>query len=301
MYLPISNITLDEIKADFLVEKEINLSILRLDKIHESVSGNKLFKLHYFVEKCLQTKHKTLLTFGGAYSNHLVATSFLCKQMGIRSIGVVRGEQPIILSHSLKTCVNNSMLLYFVDAETYRKATENKFVQTLKAKFGEFTNVPEGGFGNDGAKGAALIMDLINKKELTYVCTSVGTATTLAGLLLKSEKVHKIIAVPVIKNMTDIEQRLKEMKVVYEKEKLVIFPDYHFGGYAKHNNNLIAFMNTFYADYNIPTDFVYTAKMMFGMLDKINTDYFPKGSNIFCLHTGGLQGNLSFPKGTLIF
>ena len=301
MYLPLSNITIEEIKADFLEEKNINLSMLRLDKLHETVSGNKLFKLHYYIEKCLQTNHKTLLTFGGAFSNHLVATSFLCQQMGIKCIGIIRGNEASELSHSLITCINNGMILEFVNPATYKNPTENKFVQWLKDKFGECTIVPEGGFGKDGARGAGLIMDLFKKNNFTHVCTCVGTATTLAGLLINCEKTHKIIAIPAIKNMTDIEQRLTEMEITYNKGTLDIFLDYHFGGYAKYDTNLINFMNTFYTEYKIPLDFVYTAKMMYGAIDKIKTGYFPTGSKIICLHTGGLQGNLSFPTGTLIF
>jgi 1-aminocyclopropane-1-carboxylate deaminase len=298
MYLPTNNITFDKITADYLTEKEIELSVMRLDKIHETVSGNKLFKLQFYVEKCLKTDHKTIVTFGGAYSNHLAACAFLCKQYGIKCIGIVRGNAYTNLTHTLTACKANDMQLHFVDAETYKSENVEKYIFK---NFGECLIIPEGGFGYDGAKGAAMIMELLKEKNSTYVCTSVGTATTLAGLLMQTNNVEKIIAVPAIKNMLDIENRITEIGVAYNKEKLAILPNYHFGGYAKHTPELLSFMNNIYSTHNIPTDFVYTAKLFYGIMDNIKKDYFKKGSRIICLHTGGLQGNLSLPKDTLIF
>lgn len=301
MYLPTTNITFDEINADYLAEKDIRLSVMRLDRIHETVSGNKLFKLQFYIEKCLDSKHKTIVTFGGAYSNHLAATAFLCKQYGIKCIGIVRGNAFTELTHTLITCQENNMHLDFVDAKMY------KIIQTLNTekyitqKFGNCIIIPEGGYGIEGAKGSALIMELLKEKNATNVCTCVGTATTLAGLLMHTKNVEKIVAVPAIKNMHDIEDRLQEIGIEYNKNRLVILPNYHFGGYAKYNIELIDFMNNFYTNHIIPTDFVYTSKLMYGIIDSIKNNFFPDGSNIICLHTGGLQGNLTLPKGTLIY
>jgi 1-aminocyclopropane-1-carboxylate deaminase len=301
MYLPTNNITFDTITADYLTEKEITLSVMRLDKIHETVSGNKLFKLQFYVEKCLATTHKTIVTFGGAYSNHLAATAYLCKQYGIKCIGIVRGDALEKLTYTLETCLANGMQLDFVNAKTYKIIASLNIENYVTSKFGNCTIIPEGGFGYDGAKGASLIMDILKEKNPSHVCTCVGTATTLAGLLMQANTVEKIVAVPAIKNMLDIEDRLNEIGIEYDTEKLDVLPNYHFGGYAKHTTELIAFMNTFYTENKIPTDFVYTAKLMYGIIDSIKNDYFKKGSNIICLHTGGLQGNLSLPSGTLIY
>ncbi len=301
MYLPFSNISFDELKSDLLSEKGIRLSVMRLDKIHPTVSGNKLFKLHFYVEACMASNHKTMLTFGGAYSNHLAATAFLCKEKGIKSIGIVRGEKPAILSHTLTQCKNDGMVLHFVSRNDYQNIETNNLTEQLKTTYGAFTYVPEGGFGNMGAKGAARIMDLLIDESTTHICTCVGTATTLAGLTLNCREELNVIAVPVIKNMTDIENRIMQMTNNENRKKITIFNDYHFGGYAKYNNELISFMNQFYTQFNIPTDFVYTAKMMYAIFDKIKKDAFNYGSTIVCLHTGGLQGNDSLAKGTLIF
>jgi 1-aminocyclopropane-1-carboxylate deaminase len=296
MHLPISNITLDKIESDLLSQKEITLSILRLDKIHTDVSGNKLFKLHFFIEECLQSTHKTILTFGGAYSNHLVATAFLCKENNIKCIGIVRGEAPTIFSHTLLRCQELGMQIHFLSRITYKSMAVDS---SLEDKYGPCIIVPEGGYETDGAKGASLIMDVLKDKSPSHICTCVGTATTLAGLLMNNKKNADIIAVPAIKNMTDLNERVQFLtKANYN---LTIFGDYHFGGYAKYDEKLIQFMNAFYTAHQIPTDFVYTAKMLYAIMDKIENDYFKKGSNIICLHTGGLQGNNSLPKGTLLF
>ncbi len=301
MYLPTTNISFDEINADYLTEREIKLTVMRLDKIHETVSGNKIFKLQFYIKKCLETEHKTIVTFGGAYSNHLAAASYLCKQYGIKCIGIVRGNDFENKTHTLLACQENNMQLHFLDTTTYKNIAGLASEKYIAEKFGNCTIIPEGGFGMDGAKGASLIMELLKEKNPTHVCTCVGTATTLAGLLMHANTVEKIVAVPAIKNMVDIEKRIEDIGVIYNKEKLEILPNYHFGGYAKHSKELIAFMNSFYLSYNIPLDFVYTAKLLFGIIDSIKNNHFKNGSNIICLHTGGLQGNLSLPKDTLIY
>jgi 1-aminocyclopropane-1-carboxylate deaminase len=297
LFLPTNTISFDKLESDFLSEKGVFVTVLRLDKIHEEVSGNKLYKLHYFLEACLQTTHKTMLTFGGAFSNHLIATAFLCKEKGIRSIGIVRGEEPTKLSHTLLRCKALGMHLHFISRNDYKNIDDT---DSLKNTFGNCVIVPEGGYGIDGARGAALIMDIIKKENASHICTCVGTATTLAGLLLNNSSAQ-IIAVPVIKNMIDIHERIQQLTGSTYEDNLVVFGDYHFGGYAKYNDELLQFMNNFYNDYNIPTDFVYTAKMMYAIFDKIENGYFKKGSKIICLHTGGLQGNKSLAKDNLIF
>lgn len=301
MLLPTDTISFDKLESDFLSQKGISVTVLRLDKIHKEVSGNKLFKLHYFVEACLQTTHKTILTFGGAFSNHLVATAFLCNKKGIKCIGIVRGEESKALSHTLLKCKELDMHVHFISRADYKNIDEEEEIKNLQNAFGECTIIPEGGYSNEGAKGASLIMNFIKNRNYSHVSTCVGTATTLAGLLMNNEKNTAIIAVPVIKNMTDINERIQKLTDNSYKNNLSIFSDYHFGGYAKYKNELIHFMNQFYSDYNIPTDFVYTAKMMFAIFDQIKNGYFLRGSNIVCIHTGGLQGNASLPIGTLIF
>jgi 1-aminocyclopropane-1-carboxylate deaminase len=301
MFLSTDNISFDKLQSSFLIENDVSVTVLRLDKIHAEVSGNKLFKLHYFVEACLQTSHKTILTFGGAYSNHLVATSFLCKEKGIKCIGIVRGDEHKTLSHTLQRCQELGMQLQFVSRDIYKNISATESISELKNKYGACIIVPEGGFSNEGAMGASLITNIYKQEKFSHICTCVGTGTTLTGLLMTNENNAQIIAIPVIKNMTDIEERIQQLTSHSFKNNLNIFSDYHFGGYAKYNTELLDFMNRFYNDFKIPTDFVYTAKMMFAIFDKIKNGYFERGSKILCLHTGGLQGNKSLSPKSLIF
>jgi 1-aminocyclopropane-1-carboxylate deaminase/D-cysteine desulfhydrase-like pyridoxal-dependent ACC family enzyme len=283
-------------------QNDITLSALRLDAIHPVVSGNKLFKLQYFLEDALQSPHKTILTFGGAYSNHLLATAFACRQAGLKSIGIVRGEESKELSHTLQNCIEFGMQLKFISREKYSIKDDDNFIAALKNDLGECIVIPEGGYHPSGAKGAGLIMDLIKQENYSHICTASGTATTLAGLLQNANKNQQIISVPVLKGMDDTIERLKFLtQNNFEQNQLTLFTEYHFGGYAKKTAALISFMNDLWQQYSLPTDFVYTAKLFYAVLDKIKLGYFKAGSNILCLHTGGLQGNLSLPAGTLNF
>ena len=291
----------NELKGPLFTEKKVSLSIARLDKIHPIISGNKLFKLHYFLAEALKDKTVPLLTFGGAYSNHLAATAYACKITGIRSIGIVRGEKPPRLSHTLLQCESNGMELHFISRELYRNKDSGDFKAKLQNDLGKCIIVPEGGYHPLGADGAALIMDKLKTKYASHVCTAVGTATTLAGLLKNSTPDQRIIGIPVLKEMNDLDQRIAYLCNNRHFSNLFIFDNYHFGGYAKKTNELIVFMNDLFREYTIPTDFVYTAKMMYAVIDKIREGFFAAGSNIICLHTGGLQGNDSLEPGTLVF
>ena len=295
MLFDTKNITLDELAGPLLDQKKVTLKVLRLDKIHPVVSGNKLFKLHYFLEEALVSPQKTIVTFGGAYSNHLVATAFACKTLHLQCRGIVRGEEPAKLSHTLKACLEMGMQLEYVTRERYAQISTQQNYEP-----GSIV-IPEGGYHITGARGASLIMDLINDNNVSHICTATGTATTLAGLLLKADASQTIISIPVLKGFTDIPERLQFLTGQNRYNNLSIFDDYHFGGYAKNTTGLIQFMNELYHQYELPTDFVYTAKMMYGIFDQVKKGFFPEGSNIVCIHTGGLQGNDSLPIDSLIF
>lgn len=288
------------IEEIILKQKENSLNqidILRLDLIHPMLSGNKIFKLSLFLSDCLQSNHRTLLTFGGAFSNHLSATAYACRTLGIKCIGLVRGE--ILNTPTLKYCQKMGMELHGMERSEFRKISEQTNNDLLISKYGPHTLVPLGGFGKKGANGAMDIMNLVPENTYSHICTPVGSGTTLAGLLLKSRK-ETIVAFPAIKNMHDIPNRMLEMGV-RSLEKLSVVSNYHFGGFAKRNDELIKFINQFYRDYQIPLDMVYTSKMLFGVIDMIQNGEFPHSSKILCIHTGGLQGNQSLPAGTLCF
>ncbi len=302
MLLKTSNISIDKIESALITEKQVYVSVLRLDKIHPVISGNKLFKLHYFLENALNSAHKTILTFGGAYSNHLVATAYACKLYSLKSIGIVRGERPLKLSHTLQHCIDYGMELQFIPRELFNYRNDPGVIRSITNIWGECEIVPDGGYQPLGAKGASLIMDHIKDTGATHICADIGTATTIAGLLMRTTADQKIFGISVLKGMTDIEDRIKYLtENKADLNQLELFHDYHFGGYAKKTPELITFINNFYRDHTIPMDFVYTGKLMYGVYDLIKKDKFPANSNITCIHSGGLQGNLSLPPGTLIF
>lgn len=295
MLFDIHNIIFDVLNSLLLQQKNIQLTVARLDKIHPVVSGNKLFKLHYFLEEYAAGNYTMIRTFGGAYSNHLVATAFACKKLQIPCIGIVRGERPAVLSPTLLQCMEYGMQLDFVSRESYTAMTGRQIQEE------HILNIPEGGFAPLGAKGASLIMDSIQEKDPTHICLATGTATTLAGILQKAAKSQLVIAVPVLKGMTDIKERLAILNGQQQYDNLLVWDQYHFGGYAKKTADLLYFMNELYKEHHLPTDFVYTAKMMYGVFDAIYKNNFPPGSRVICLHTGGLQGNRSLPEGSIIF
>ena len=294
------DVGIDKIENDLILKKNISLSIVRLDKIHAEIQGNKFFKLYYFLEKAIAAK-KNIITFGGAYSNHLAAVASACNMFGINCIGIVRGEEPKNLSHTLLFCKQKGMQLEFISRKDYKKKDDEDFKIKLTHKFGDHILIPEGGYNKEGADGAALISGFYRDKDFTHICCAVGTATTLAGVISTSLPSQHVIGFSAIKQLDDFESRIQFLFGNAIHKNYSLNNKYHFGGYAKKTDELILFMNTFYKAFTIPTDFVYTAKMMFGVFDLIKKNYFAAGSKILCIHTGGLQGNLSLPAGILNF
>jgi len=290
----------DKIENDLTGEKNIKLSILRLDKIHPEVSGNKFFKLYYYLQKAIQ-ENKPIITFGGAYSNHLSATATACKLAGIECIGIVRGDKPTSLSSTLTFCIKQGMKLDFISREKYRSLSAKDFDSVLLHNYGEHILIPEGGYGSNGVKGAELISQFYQEENYNYICCPVGSGTTLAGIINSSDSMVRIIGFSALKILDDFPERMNFLINKNVKTNYHLNNNYHFSGYARKSDLLINFMNKFYYDFNIPTDFVYTGKMMFGVFDLIEKNYFKRGSNLLCMHTGGLQGNKSLIAGTLNF
>lgn len=288
------NISIDRIDSVIAKEKKCDFSILRLDKTHEEISGNKIFKLKYYLQKAIEEK-KDILTWGGAFSNHIVATAAACKMNGLKCIGIIRGEEPAEYSHTLHHAKMMEMQLQFVSRQNYRQKTIPASVNT-----NNYIIVKEGGYGKIGAKGAADICSFFKSENYSHIICATGTGTTLAGLINSCNGSTKKIGISALKNNKSVFTEVKALLTDTTSEFEIIH-DYHFGGYAKHNTALIDFMNAFYKKHFIPSDFVYTAKCFYAVEDLIRNGYFPEGSNILALHTGGLQGNFSLNKGTLMF
>jgi len=295
-----TSFAVEPLSISYCSSKSIELSIARLDLLHPVISGNKLYKLAPY-ESLLPENCDTMVTMGGPYSNHLVATAFFCTSRNLRSIGFVRGEKPPILSPTLLQCMEYGMHLIYLERDKYRRVDQSNYKEFLPSSAHQMFFVNEGGFGSPGSDGASVIMKNLMHYAPTHVATAVGTATTLAGLLKTADTKTKVMGFPVLKGMTDIPSRIDHLLSGQQHATPQIIPEYHFGGYAKYDDMLIGFMNDFYLRHRIPLDFVYTGKMMFGLMDLIQQDYFPEGSRIIALHTGGLQGNLSLRKDLLDF
>jgi len=291
----ISKITTDRIILNLFSEKKVQVSVLRLDKIHPVISGNKWFKLRYYLEEARRQNKKTIVTFGGAWSNHIIATAAAGKENDFCSIGIIRGEEPRTLSPTLLHAKELGMQLRFISRDEYRL---KKVPAELLSEENYF--IAEGGYGIKGTEGAATILDQCKKEIFTHMCCAAGTGTMMAGLAKSALPEQEVIGFSVLKNNFTLEENVKAL-LLSDKKKIRFIQDYHFGGYAKSKQELIEFMNKFYRETAIPSDFVYTAKMFYGILDLINKNYFLPDSHLLLVHSGGLQGNASMDKGTLIF
>ncbi|MDA9807802.1 pyridoxal-phosphate dependent enzyme [Flavobacteriales bacterium] len=280
-----------EISLPLLKEKEIKLFIKRTDQAHQHISGNKWYKLKYNLIEAKKQGFKTLLTFGGAYSNHIAATACAAKENGLKSVGFIRGEEHFPLNPTLQFAKDNRMLLRYVSRSDYREKTTPDFLEQLKVKLGDFYLIPEGGTNELAIQGTAEILDANDTHD--FVCCAVGTGGTIAGIINTSTDKQTVIGFTAIKGFYELK---KDIESWTKKKNWKLVNDDFFGGYAKVNKQLIDFINSFYKEQQIPLDAVYTGKMMLGILDLITKDYFPKGSSILAIHTGGLQGNKGMSK-----
>ena len=275
-----------EISIPLLKEKEVRLFIKRIDKVHPFVSGNKWFKLKYNLLEAQKRGFETLLTFGGAYSNHIAATAFVAKEKGFKSIGVIRGEEHLPLNPTLRFAKDNGMELHYVSRSDYREKTTPDFLEQLKAQFGDFYLIPEGGTNELAIQGTAEILNANDTQD--YICCAVGTGGTIAGIINASTDKQTVIGFPAIKGIDVLENDIKNWT---NKSNYKFINTYVGNGYVKVSKPLVEFINEFNATHDIPLDAIYTGKMLMGILDLIGKDYFPKGSSILAIHTGGLQGN----------
>ena len=290
----IPHLPLQEVFYPAIEQAGLRLFVLRTDLTHLEVSGNKWFKLKYNLQEALDLGYDTILTFGGAYSNHIHATATAAKLYGLKSIGVIRGEAGETLNDTLTDATAKGMHLHFVSRTAYRSKTEADFLADLKSKFGDVYSIPEGGSNALAVKGTQEITAFINM-NYDYICCAAGTGGTLAGIAesLRDSKTQ-VIGFPVLKNgafiLDEVATLLNKYNQTELPSNLSLNTNYHFGGYAKTKPALLQFMQQFEKTTQIPLEQVYTAKMMFGIFDLIEQGYFDKGKTIVAVHTGGLQG-----------
>ena len=274
------------ISSNLLVEKEVTILIKRIDLNHRYISGNKLYKLTYNVTEAKKKGYKKILTFGGAYSNHIVATAYLGKKEGFSTIGIIRGEKNLPLNASLQNAYDNEMNLKYINRRDYRLKDNDSFINKLKCEFGNFYLIPEGGTNFLGVKGASEILS--NDNNYNYVCCPVGTGGTIAGIINSSNINQIIVGFSALKSTIEVKRNIK---LYTKKQNWKLFSRYSCGGYAKISKELIKFINEFNINYGIPLDVIYTGKMMMGIFDMVERNFFKPKSKILVIHTGGLQGN----------
>lgn len=277
------------------IAKGIDLRVLRLDKTHPEISGNKWFKLKYNLIQAKEQGCSTLLTFGGAYSNHIYAVAAAAKLFGFQSIGVIRGEAHTKLNPTLLYATESGMRLKYVDRETYRGKTNPGFIERLKLEFGDFYLIPEGGTNSLAIRGAAEIANVITE-PFQYYCLPVGTGGTIAGLISGLKNQGQTIGFSSLKGsfLTDEVSKLLSDFSNNQFNNWQIDNDYHFGGYAKVKPELLDFIKKTEETLGLMLDPVYTGKMLYGVIDLIEKGRFKPGSKILAIHTGGLQGRAGF-------
>ena len=291
--LEINNkISLQKIEDPLIQITGINLFVLRTDQIHPTISGNKWYKLKYNMVEIKQNGIDTLLTFGGAYSNHIHAAASAGKLLNIKTIGVIRGEEYNPLNPTLASAKENGMHLHYVDRKTYRERRNPEFIQSLHEKFGKFYLLPEGGTNQLALRGCREIINNI-KIDFDLICSACGTGGTIAGLIAELNGSKKAIGFAVLKGAdflrTDVEKLISE----YTGKSYAnwqINQDYHFGGYAKISEELLRFVLRFREINKIPIEPIYTGKMFYGIYKLATDGFWEKGETIIAVHSGGLQG-----------
>lgn len=285
-----------QIFDDQLETSGVELFIKREDMTNPIISGNKYRKLKYNLLYAKEQGYQKLLTFGGAYSNHIHAVAYAGFKFGFKTIGIIRGEEATGLNPTLKDAINYGMELHHISRASYRAKQNESFIEDLRKKYGRFYLIPEGGSNALAVKGCK---EILNEHDETFdhICCACGTGGTIAGIIVHLNGEKLIWGFPVLKNgeflAKDITRLIKNYNnASYSNWNLIT--NYHFGGYAKYTMELISFINRFRNIHHIQLDPIYTGKLVYGIYDKIKSGFFSKGDKILVIHTGGLQGIKGF-------
>jgi 1-aminocyclopropane-1-carboxylate deaminase len=285
---------LTQIFTESLDRAGVRVFVKRDDLIHPAISGNKWRKLKYNLIDAKDRGYHALVTFGGAYSNHLAATAAAGRLFGFRSIGIVRGEEFASNdSPTLRYCREQGMELQYVSRTEYRQRHEESYIESLKVKLPDFYVIPEGGTSSLALTGVGEMVEEVRQQlggSPTYFAVAAGTGGTATGILVTGQDV---LAFSALKGGAFLEQDIAQLGQGFERRgQLKLFTNYHFGGYAKWDQGLLDFIISFKKAHGIQLEQVYTAKMFYGLFDLIDKGFFPHSTNIVAVHTGGLQGLL---------
>jgi len=285
-----NKIALTKIEDEITLSAGVELCLLRLDQIHEGISGNKWFKLKYNLEKAQIENKTTLLSFGGAYSNHLHAVASAGKLLNYKTIGIIRGEEPLS-NPTIFSLKEMGMNLIQVSRSDYQQKNTLEFYEKNISPLGDDIYViPEGGTNEFAIKGTSEIWNLLSF-EPDYLTLPVGTGGTLAGLASANNNCTSLLGFVALKGAQYLENEIAQLS--NHQQAPTYFHNYHFGGFGKYSPELLLFIEEFEKNHKIPVEQVYTGKMMFGIYDLIKHGYFKPHSKIIAIHTGGLQGKLS--------
>lgn len=296
-FCSMNGILTTKIKESLLTEKQLEVDILRDDLFHPLFEGNKYWKLKYNLSNAKKKGNSMLLTFGGAYSNHILAVAQAGKEFGFETTGIIRGEETLPLNYTLRTAANLGMKFHYIDRTTYKIKHTQDFKDYLRNTFGSFYLIPEGGTNYYAINGCMEIIS--DTSAYDYVCCAVGTGGTISGITIANKNQSQIIGFPAMKNGEFLEDEVRNnIQSVTQDEELSdelmetfsMQTEYHFGGYAKIKEDLITFVRDFDKNHGIKWDLIYNGKMAFGVFDLIKKDFFPPKSRILLVHTGGLQG-----------
>ncbi len=291
---------------DELIEKSgVELYIKREDLTDPIISGNKYRKLKYNLIYARNHGFETLLTFGGAYSNHIHAVAYAGSKYGFKTIGIIRGEKTLPYNRTLKDAIVFGMRLHYVSRADYKRKNDPSFITELRNKYGNFYLVPEGGSNALAVKGCIEILHE-NAQDFDHYCCSCGTGGTVAGIISSLNGSKKVWGFPALKHGEFLKNEISRLIADYNKRSYSnweLITEYHFGGYAKFTGELIEFINRFKKTHEISLDPIYTGKLLYGIYDKIRSGFFNHGEKVLAIHTGGLQGILGFNErfGNLIY
>jgi 1-aminocyclopropane-1-carboxylate deaminase len=272
------------------INSSVHLTVKRLDQIHPHVSGNKFFKLKYNFLEAQHLGYKKILTFGGAYSNHIAAVAYAAQLFGFESIGIIRGEELANkpLNHTLTVAQQMGMHLKFVSRENYKLKQDPEFQTQLKAHFQDCYIIPEGGSNTLAIQGC---QEILNNQDLTQydvISCAVGTGGTIAGLIESSNPLQHVLGFSALKG-DFLKQEIQQWTA---RSNWSLTDAYCCGGYAKTTSELLKFIQNFEQQYQLPLEHIYTGKMFYGIFDLISKHYFAENTRILLIHTGGLQGRL---------
>jgi len=286
--------TLQELTEPAATRRNIRLLLLRDDLLHPALPGNKWRKLKYNLAEAHRLGHNALLTFGGAYSNHLAAVAAAGPLHGFRTIGVVRGEPTLPLNPTLAKAVAHGMQLRYLDRATYRRKAEPTVLAELLRETGPAYILPEGGSNALALPGCAeLVTELASQTDFDYLCVACGTGGTLAGLLTGLHGTRQVVGVAALKNADFLRPEIDGLTQAATNSTYTnweLHTRYHLGGYAAYSAELMECIREFQARHGVLLDPIYTGKLLYAVFDLLEHDYFAPGSTVVAVHTGGLQG-----------